>query len=580
METRANYILIGAFALAGAIGILAFLLWFARVELDRQFAYYDITFSSVSGLNNASDVRFSGLPVGRVVAVGLSPGGEGAISVRIEVGAETPIREDSVATIESQGVTGVAFVGITAGTPGAPLLRRGPEGGIPEIQSGRSILQSLSEDGPQLLSEMLLIVQEISNSLGGENRGRVDRILTNLEDASENFAQSLESFSDITGSISGFAEQIDAFNATLDELTGAITVVLATADTTLGSIGDLAEEGRVALYEGIETITNARDVIGVAQTYITDDLTTTTDTLRTTLEQMREQFNDVIIDARATLGTYRATGVAATARLSEAEATIAAADAVLARIDSTLSGIDEASAELNRFIAEDGTALVAEARVALAETTEAVRAINAAAQNDLPAIIADIRNATDIASRTVTDVGRDISQASGRIEGLISDAETSLSSVTTTFNNANTTLSAINSALDTGERALGAAERAFVGADRVINEDISAITDDLRTTLAELNGAIGLVAADIPTITADLRAASAAAESAFAEFQSVVVSAGAPVQAFAAGALPNFARLAQETRNLIDNLDQLTTQIQRDPARFFLNQQTPDFRRR
>ncbi len=47
METRANYVLIGAFALAGMLGILAFFLWFARVELDQQFAYYDVNFPSV-----------------------------------------------------------------------------------------------------------------------------------------------------------------------------------------------------------------------------------------------------------------------------------------------------------------------------------------------------------------------------------------------------------------------------------------------------------------------------------------------------------------------------------------------------
>ena len=65
METKANYVLIGAFALAGFLGILAFFLWFAQVELDRQFAYYDIDFSTVSGLSSASEVRFSGLPVGK-----------------------------------------------------------------------------------------------------------------------------------------------------------------------------------------------------------------------------------------------------------------------------------------------------------------------------------------------------------------------------------------------------------------------------------------------------------------------------------------------------------------------------------
>jgi len=52
---------------------------------------------------------------------------------------DTPVRTDSVATIESLGVTGVSYVGISAGDPGAPLLEA--EDGIPEIEAGRSVLQ-------------------------------------------------------------------------------------------------------------------------------------------------------------------------------------------------------------------------------------------------------------------------------------------------------------------------------------------------------------------------------------------------------------------------------------------------------
>src|SRR6056297_4329602 len=153
METRANYVLIGAFALAGFLGILAFFLWFANIQLDRQFAYYDIHFQSVSGLSEASDVRFSGLPVGQVVDVRLSPENDGTITVRVEVAAETPVRTDSVATLESQGVTGVSFVGIGPGTPDATLLTAQGRGDVPVIAAGRSTLQSLSEDAPELVSE-------------------------------------------------------------------------------------------------------------------------------------------------------------------------------------------------------------------------------------------------------------------------------------------------------------------------------------------------------------------------------------------------------------------------------------------
>jgi len=583
METRANYVLIGAFALAGMLGILAFFLWFARVELDQQFAYYDINFPSVSGLSTASDVRFSGLPVGQVVAVGLSPEGDGSIRVRVELRADTPVRTDSVATIEAQGVTGVSYVGLSAGTPEAALLTDSSVNSIPEIPAGLSVLQALSKDAPALLSEALGVVENVNALLSGENQGRVDRILDNLEVASGDFAKALEDFSTVTGSVSDFATQIDAFNETLALLTGALTDVLATADDTLVSIGDLAEETRQVLSVGAATMSTAQGVIIEAERYITEDLTGTTTEMRETLAQLRGQIDGLSADARAMMDGITATGAAATARLGEAQETISAANAMIARLDATLATVDGTVTRFDTLVQGDGAALLAETRVAVAEATAAIATVNRVAQEDLPGIVADIRSATQSASEVIASVGADLSatsgQIAGQVEGLSAGALAALDGATATFANANETLAGINAALVTGEATLTAAQSAFEGADRVINEDIGPITADLRVTLGELNTAIAQVSDQIPGITADLRAASTAAEGAFAELARVVAASGGSVEAFATSALPQYARLAQESRTLIDNLDRLTTQIARDPARFFLNQQTPDFRR-
>ncbi|MBL4559095.1 MAG: MCE family protein [Rhodobacteraceae bacterium] len=149
METRANFVLIGAFTLAGFAVLLLFLMWFARIELDRQYDYYDTDFPSVSGLSSASSVRFAGLPVGQVVDVSLSPDQSGRVRVRIEVAADTPVRTSSVATIESQGVTGVSYVGLSAGDPRDPLLSATSADQVPQIPAGRSALQTLTEGAPR-----------------------------------------------------------------------------------------------------------------------------------------------------------------------------------------------------------------------------------------------------------------------------------------------------------------------------------------------------------------------------------------------------------------------------------------------
>ncbi|MCR9085682.1 MAG: MlaD family protein [Rhodobacteraceae bacterium] len=579
METRARYILIGAFTIAGFIGIVAFILLFSRLQLDRQYDYYDIDFTSVSGLGNASDVRFNGLPVGQVVDVRLSPDRSGTIQVRIEIDADTPVRTDSVATIEPQGVTGVAFVGIASGTPNAPLLVPAAPGDIPTITAGRSTLQTLTEDAPELLDEALTIAREIGSLLGGENQGRIQNILINVENASDEFAQTLNDFSNVAETVTEFAEQISRFNTTLESLTGDITGVLEAAKTTLDSIGELSTQAQTFVSDGSDALVSVRTTVEDAGDYVTGSLTETTQQLQQTLASVREQADVLSADAQALMRTIDTTGTTATAGLQEARVTLQAVDRLIARVDETAVVVTDTVARVDALIEREGGPLLAETRVMVAEATRAVSSVNAAVQTDLPAIIADIRSAADTASTVISEVGENLTSASGRIDGVVDEAEKTLNAATTAFSNANETLSAINGAMETGDRALAAAESAFSGASRVINDDLSGIITGLEQTLATLRQTIGQVSDDIPGISADLRNASASAASAFAELQSMAQSSAPAVETFATTALPAYTRLGQETRELVNNLDRLTLQIERDPARFFLNNETPEFRR-
>jgi phospholipid/cholesterol/gamma-HCH transport system substrate-binding protein len=208
----------------------------------------------------------------------------------------------------------------------------------------------------------------------------------------------------------------------------------------------------------------------------------------------------------------------------------------------------------------------------MTEVAAAVEAVSTAARTDLPVIMADIHAATATLSSVATEVGANLTVASGRIDGLATNAESALAGATLAFANANDTLSEINAALVTGESALLAAERAFAGADRVINEEAARIAEELRATLTGLDIAVAQVAADLPEVAADVRAASAAARASFTELERVVAASGPSVEGFMTTALPSYRSLAQESRSLVANLDALVTAIQGDPLRFLLSE--------
>ena len=578
METRGNYILIGLFTTLGLIGAVLFFLAFARVERSRDFAYYEVSFSSVAGLAEASDVRFAGLPVGQVTNVSLSPELDGLIVVQIEIDAETPVRADSIATVESQGVTGVGFVAISPGNPAAALAMA-PPGEIGEIQSGRSVIQSLSEDAPALISETLLLVRDVGDLFSGENRDRIEQIIINSEQASDAFASTLEDFAEVAGSVEDFVTQIDRFNSVLQTIAADFDTVLITADETVDAWGALTLDAEAFLNAGEETFVATGEAAAAAETYIEQDLVGATTELRTSIAELRAELSALTSEARGMVATFEETGTLANTRLTEIRPTIVALDELIANTNEAMDSVETASVDFSELVTVDGQLLVDETRAVMATTQSAVQAILGAAEERLPSILDDIADASDQIETLATTVSRDLMAASGDVEGLVTNANGALVAAGETFANANETLNAINSALATGEDTLSAATSAFAAAEGAIMTELGVFITRLRETLDGLDLAVAQVAGDLPGISDNLSAASVAAEQAFEDIAGAVRAASPALQDFATSGLPEYAQFARDARALAASLDRLVRQIERDPGRFFLGEGTPEFRR-
>src|SRR3546814_3049541 len=75
------------------------------------------------------------------------------VRVTAEMAADTPIRADSEATLQLQGITGVSYVQITPGSPEAELIkpvRGGDTAKYPTIKSKPSAIDTLVEAAPEL----------------------------------------------------------------------------------------------------------------------------------------------------------------------------------------------------------------------------------------------------------------------------------------------------------------------------------------------------------------------------------------------------------------------------------------------
>ncbi len=101
METRASFVIVGAFVLSFFVAIVMAVVWLADVDIDDDVVQYDVFFEgSVSGLSVGNPVRYGGIPIGIVTDMRISQDRFGEIQVVIEVPQDTPIREDAVASLE------------------------------------------------------------------------------------------------------------------------------------------------------------------------------------------------------------------------------------------------------------------------------------------------------------------------------------------------------------------------------------------------------------------------------------------------------------------------------------------------
>ncbi len=251
METKANYVMIGAATVIGAVLIMLFTLWISSGDFRRGFNEYDIVFDDpVRGLTEGGEVRFNGIKVGEVDSLRIDPDNTNRVIARVRVSTDVPVKTDTEAQLEPIGLTGVTLIQLSPGGAEAELLRSSFGGPPPRIRGRGSqidILVARSEDIALRASEAMAAVRDL---LTDENIARVTRIVQNLETVSNQLAdrqgvvmQSGEAAREITL----LARDLRNNVAELDEAIGQVNQAAAVAGgETLPQISLAAEEIRNA----------------------------------------------------------------------------------------------------------------------------------------------------------------------------------------------------------------------------------------------------------------------------------------------------------------------------------------------
>ena len=192
METKANYLMIGGFVLGVLALAFIFVFWLSNFSGGGK-RYYVVFESSVAGLTTGSSVGFNGIRVGEVQTFALDPQDARKVQVLISVRDDTPVRENSHASIQSMGLTGGSGVQITPGTPDSPFLVATAEDPIPAIKAALnnanvfiSKLNALLDQNEAAINTTMTNVQQVTTMLA-EKKDDIGQAITDVKTGAESF---------------------------------------------------------------------------------------------------------------------------------------------------------------------------------------------------------------------------------------------------------------------------------------------------------------------------------------------------------------------------------------------------------
>ncbi|NJD61510.1 MAG: MCE family protein [Deltaproteobacteria bacterium] len=234
METKVKYVIVGLFViLLGATSIGVFL-WMSRGLERTVYERYNAYFrESVSGLNPNAPVKFRGVDVGRVKEIVINPKNIEEVRLSMEIAQGTPVKTDTVATLQIQGLTGLAFVNLSGGSQAAPRLKANPGEPYPVIRTGPSLLFRLDSDMTNLIAGVNAFTEDARAVIDEENRRNLRQILGDLAVLTHTLAKRSETVDE--GVVRG-AEAMRNIARITEQLHGRLPVLLDNVASTTASL--------------------------------------------------------------------------------------------------------------------------------------------------------------------------------------------------------------------------------------------------------------------------------------------------------------------------------------------------------
>ncbi|WP_417670839.1 MlaD family protein [Roseibium sp.] len=620
METRANYIIIGAFMMATLIGAFGFVYWLAATAESRENVFLKIVFPApVTGLPVGGQVLFNGIRIGDVSSLDFDPQNPRVVVATVRVKPSTPLRTDTVATLNFTGLTGVAYVDLNGGSLDAPLLLKPDSDEIPIMKAERSLFDDIVGGARDVLSKADSTMSTIDNLLK-ENGPAIGKTVQNIEVFSGALAENSDGIADFMDNMAGVSEaitklsgrmeglviegerilaavpsdkvtqivdDIERFSASLGDASSGIDAMIADAQGATkelqsfterlnAGMGDVEKlvaaiapadvdkvvKGAAALGDLLEKRTPEIDAVIVASTRTMDNLAQISDTIRT----HDEDIGSVLADSRAVMGKVN----------TIVERGVEIADAVdPAKVSNVVASVETLARDLNTSLAK------VDAIVAKVDPDKIGSVVDNA-----DAIVANVRNqetqineiiaSTKSTVQNFEQVSSTVREKEDRIVQLVDDVRKAAEQFTQTLREAGDILNAVDpqkvanivGSVETVTGGLSGNKQSIdemISSARAAAQNVEQMTTDLQKRTPDVDQIIS----DAKEMTATLNATSV-------RVQGIVDQVGSMVEGDGEGLIVEATKAATSIRKVASAFETRADSIAGGLSKF-ANQGSADF---
>lgn len=248
-----NYALVGAFVLTLGAVLVAGMLWLAaggawQKKYDTYLAVED---ESVAGLNLDAPVKYNGVTVGKVQSIHLDHNNPQRVNLLFAIEVGTPIKEDTIAVLKTQGLTGIAYVELNGGTAASPPLTIQPGAHYPQIRTSPSLAARLENVLTNVLTKLDSTSTNINAMLSQENQAALHSALTDIALVARTIAARKDSIDtslkDVATSLKNTAKASAKIDALMDragrgadaveKMGNSVAATSASAGKTVDAVG-------------------------------------------------------------------------------------------------------------------------------------------------------------------------------------------------------------------------------------------------------------------------------------------------------------------------------------------------------